>query len=303
MIGGVKGRPMCGAATENSCPRWVESGHWLAYPWEMPSTSANVANMLPARHAAFLDRLLDRLRVDDRFAAVLSGGSMVHGGFDELSDLDLVLVVEDHAHAAVAAEKRNVAEGLGNLLAAFTGEHVGEPRLLICLYGPELLHVDLKFVIGSDLDQLVERPIVLWARDRESVEVQLERAAIAWPNRSAEWLEERAWIWLHYGATKLQRGELFEAMGMIAFFREQILGPMLHRRNGRPQRGVRKVEQLEQGAEMLRQVVADHTRDGVAVGLRNAVKTYLELRRDEPPANVTRGMPELLMPFLDVQER
>ena len=38
------------------------------------------------------------------------------------------------------------AAGLGPLLACFTGEHVGEPRLLIALYGPPPVHVDLKFV-------------------------------------------------------------------------------------------------------------------------------------------------------------
>ena len=44
-------------------------------------------------------------------------------------------------------------------------------------------------------------------------------------------------------ATKLLRGELYEAVGMLAFFREQILGPMFHREAGRPQRGVRRIEQ------------------------------------------------------------
>jgi hypothetical protein len=34
--------------------------------------------------------------------------------------------------------------------SAFSGEHVGEPRALICLYGPPLLPVDLKFVSLSD---------------------------------------------------------------------------------------------------------------------------------------------------------
>ncbi|NRS94850.1 hypothetical protein DFH40_002566 [Clostridium beijerinckii] len=43
-------------------------------------------------------------------------------------------------------ERIKIAESLGTLLSAFTGEHVGEPRLLICLCEPELLHVDLKFV-------------------------------------------------------------------------------------------------------------------------------------------------------------
>lgn len=51
---------------------------------------------------------------------------------------------------------RELAGTLGHLLHAFTGEHVGEPRLLICLYGPELLHVDLKFVTLEMLTQRVE---------------------------------------------------------------------------------------------------------------------------------------------------
>jgi len=258
----------------------------------------DMVSTLPSQHASFLRRLIDKMRQDDRSEALLAGGSMVHGGFDELSDFDFVPVVRDNAFAEVATQKRAVAEGFGELLAAFTGEHVGEPRLLICLYGPQPLHVDLKFVVRSDLTNLVERPVVLWARDMEAIQVTLDNAEIAWPDRSPDWFEERAWIWLHYGATKLQRGELFEALGMIAFFREQVLGPMLNRRLGRPQRGVRRLEQMGEEAEKLRAVVAEHSAASVASALRNAVRLYEELRSDEPPVVSMQGMPELLMPFL-----
>ena len=257
-----------------------------------------MTSTLPSQHAAFIERLVDKMRQDNRFEALLAGGSMVHGGFDELSDLDLVPVVRDDAYAQVTTQRRAIAERFGDLLAAFTGEHVGEPRLLICLYGPELLHVDLKFVVRSDLTRLVERPVVLWAHDAAAIHAMLDSAAIVWPERPPDWFEERAWIWLHYGATKLQRGELFEAMGMIAFFREQVLGPMLNRRLGRPQRGVRKIEQMGVAADKLRAVVADHSKEGVRLALQNAARLYVELRGDEPPINGTRGMPELLMPFL-----
>jgi hypothetical protein len=258
----------------------------------------DVTSTLPSRHAAFLEWLIDTVRQDDRFEALLGGGSMVHGGFDELSDLDLVPVIRKDAYEQVMTQKRAVAERYGHLLAAFTGEHVGEPRLLICLYGPELLHVDLKFVVSSDLTHLVERPVVLWARHAASIDAILDSAVILWPERSPDWFEERAWIWLHYGATKLQRGELFEAMGMIAFFREQVLGPMLTRRLGRPQRGVRKIEQQGEEAHKLHGVVADHSKRGVASVLLNAVRLYVELRGDQPPAVCTPGMPDLLLPFL-----
>jgi hypothetical protein len=111
---------------------------------------------------------------------------------DEFSDLDLVVVIEEDAYPGVLASRMEMARRLGPLLSAFTGEHVGEPRLLICLYGPELLHIDLKFVTMSDLDRLVERPVVLWSRDGAAVEARLDRADIAWPNRDPDWFEARA---------------------------------------------------------------------------------------------------------------
>ncbi|QDZ13107.1 nucleotidyltransferase domain-containing protein [Devosia ginsengisoli] len=257
---------------------------------------------LPSLHATFLDALIKKLAKDPRFDAVLAGGSMVHGGFDAFSDIDLVLVVRDDVYAQVMAERGDIARDQGGLLAAFTGEHVGEPRLLICLYGPELLHVDLKFVILSDLTRLVERPLILWARDAAAVSGALDRARIAWPDRAPQWFEDRAWTWLHYAAVKLQRGELFEAIGTIAFFRDAVLGPMLHRRAGRPQRGVRKLEQAGI-AQALLPTVATHGTQSVAAGLTHAMRLYLELRADQPPETTIVGMPELLLPLLEVPAR
>jgi hypothetical protein len=117
------------------CPETVESGHCgkvekAATPREWDGQEAvappsfvvtlprwyseadletDVTSTLPSQHAAFLERLVDKMRQDDRFEALLAGGSMVHGGFDELSDLDLVPVVRDAAYAQVTTQKRNVS--------------------------------------------------------------------------------------------------------------------------------------------------------------------------------------------------
>lgn len=257
-----------------------------------------MTSTLPEPHASFLQALAERLARDHRFDALLAGGSIVHGGFDAYSDLDLVLVVNQQAYREVMIDRRQIAKQFGDMLAAFTGEHVGEPRLLICLYGPELLHVDLKFVRLADLTELVERPLVVWARNTGALSAALDKAVIEWPNRPPDWFEERSWIWLHYGAVKLQRGELFEAMGMIAFFRDQVLGPLLHRRLGQPQRGVRKIERIGTAAERLKSVVAHHDPGSIARALKNAMLLYIDLRSDQPPEVLTPGMPELLMPLL-----
>lgn len=258
-----------------------------------------MSTALPAMHSRFLERIRAAVAADERFDALLAGGSYVHGGFDEHSDLDLVLVVDEAHYTDIMAARRQFAENLGELLSAFTGEHVGEPRLLICLYGPPLLHVDLKFVTATDLDRRVERPAIVYARDRIAVEARLDAAHIAWPERSSQWFEERSWIWLHYAAAKCGRGELFEAIAMLAFFRDQVLGPMLHRRASRPQRGVRRAEALGMDRDgRLSATLAAHDAASVRAAILAAAALYLDLRDDARPERITPAMPQALYDHL-----
>ena len=236
------------------------------------------------QHEKLLNAVRATVAADERFIGLLAGGSLLHGGFDEFSDLDLVLVVSDTAYEEAMAERRAIAESIGPLLAAFTGEHVGEPRLLICLYGDPPVHVDLKFVTPGALDRLIERPAVLWART-DAIEQRIAGAEIQWPDRPPEWFEERFWIWVHYATTKIGRGEIFEALGILGFIREQVLGPLIHRRLGRPQRGVRRLEaQSPEWAERLRATVGTHDTDGAIRALKETVTLYRELRDAAPAA-------------------
>ena len=178
------------------------------------------------------------------------------------------------------------------------------PRLLICLYGPPLLHVDLKFVRAADLTRMVGRTVILWARDTAAIEQRFYAAAIAWPDQSPEWFEARVWVWLHYGVTKLQRGELFEAIAMLAFLREHVLGPLLHRRAGRPQRGVRRMEQQDAAAvKALKATLAEHDAAEIAAALRAAAALYVELRADRMPKETAQGMPGALVRIFASMQR
>src|SRR6185369_7549899 len=120
---------------------------------------------LPESHREFLQRSVARLADDQRLVGVAAGGSFITKSMDEFSDLDLIIAIEPAHQAEVMSERMNIASSLGKLLAAFTGEHVGEPRVLICLYEKPLLHVDLKFVSLDDVATRVEDPCVLWERD------------------------------------------------------------------------------------------------------------------------------------------
>lgn len=242
---------------------------------------------LPDLHRSFAEQLKLKFQADPRIHSLLAGGSLVHGGFDKYSDLDFVVVVDPLYYDEILAQRIVLAGTLGHLLHAFTGEHVGEPRLLICLYGPELLHVDLKFVTLEMLTQRVEEPAVLFTRDNLALEHQLAKFSAHWPNMTPEWFESRAWIWLHYAVVKLGRGELFEAIGMLSFFREQVLGPMLFRRANLPQRGVRRIEFLSIDPDgLLISTVATHDRDSVGMAIRKAVDAYITLRADALPENI-----------------
>ena len=93
-------------------------------------------NTLPDLHRSFAEQLKLKLQSDSRIHSLLAGGSFIHGGFDQYSDLDFVVVVDPFYYDEIMAQRMAFAGTLGHLLHAFTGEHVGEPRLLICLFGP-----------------------------------------------------------------------------------------------------------------------------------------------------------------------
>jgi predicted nucleotidyltransferase len=240
------------------------------------------AETLPGRHASFLERALSRLRADPRIVGVAAAGSFASGKLDEFSDLDLIVAMEPDATEIVMWQRHRIAADLGPLVAAFTGEHVGEPRVLICLYdgeeGAAPLHVDLKFVSLPDAVVRVDEPVVLWEREgRLSAVLQTGEAQYPAPNLS--WIEDRFWVWIHYAALKIGRGELFEAVDFLAFLRGQVLGPLVLVEAGAQPAGVRRVETVAPlRTAQLTATVASYDRDSCIRCLDAAVNLYRLLR-------------------------
>jgi hypothetical protein len=244
------------------------------------------AAKVPTVHTAFLAEAMPRLAADARLVAVAAGGSYATDALDEFSDLDLVIAVEPSAYDEVMAARQTIAAGLGSLLVAFTGEHVGEPRLLICLYGPPLLHVDLKFVRLPDLGERVEDPVVLWQRDGRLAAV-LATGVARYPVPDLQAVEDRFWVLVHYIATKVGRGELLEAADALSFVRYLALGPMALASCGAQPTGVRKLEQVvpDLAAEIGKTVAACDARSCVAA-LTAAVECYRRLRAQIAPPSL-----------------
>lgn len=237
---------------------------------------------LPDAHRDFIARALDVFRLDERIVGVTAAGSFLTGEMDEFSDVDLVVVTEPHKQDALMRERIDIAKRLGRLLAAFSGEHVGEPRVFICLYDEPLLHVDLKFVALDQVHLRVEEPAVLWEREGR-ITAALAQGEARFPQPDPEWIEARFWTWVHYGAGKIGRGELFEAIDFISFIRSSVLGPLALRRAGARPQGVRRIETHDGAfAAALEATVPRYDARDCLRALQACVALYRELRSAAP---------------------
>lgn len=232
---------------------------------------------MPDRHRAFLRVAVSVVRTTPAVCGLAAGGSFL-SRLDSYADLDLIVVVDPRATPLGRLDREHIAAGLGPLLAAFSGEHVNEPRLLICLYGPPVLHVDLKFLPATQLNPRVEDPVVLWDRDGD-VRSALAAGSAAYPAPDLQWIEDRFWVWVHYAAAKIGRGELLEAVDFLGALRRLALGPLALERGGVRPDGVRRAENLPPGAmSMLAATVAPYDRAACYRALLAAIALYREQR-------------------------
>lgn len=243
-------------------------------------------HLIPSIHSNFINNSIDILKDDSRILGIAAGGSYISGEMDEFSDIDLVIAVADNDFKAVMDDRFKIIEKLGRVLSAFTGEHVGEPRLVICLYGPPLLHVDFKFVSIKDMVVRVEDPIILWERDNAITSVlQLGEAKFPLPN--LQWIEDRFWVWVHYGATKIGRNEIFEAIEFMSFMRQVVIGPLILMRNGKLPRGVRRIESdAPKDLPLLLETIPTHSAESCIEALRVIIKLYTDLREYHAPTEL-----------------
>ncbi len=234
--------------------------------------------MIPEEHQNFIDKAVDILKQDNRIVGIALGGSYISGNMDEYSDLDFVVAVSPQDAQQIMGERMEIAKKLGNLLSAFTGEHVGEPRLLICLYDSPLLHVDLKFISLDDAGKRVEDPVILYQKDNALSHAFSAKPA-AFPYPDLQWIEDRFWVWVHYAAGKIGRGEIFEAVETISFLRQTVVAPLILMKNGRLPRGVRNIEaDARKDLPALLKTVAVHEAQSCISAVRAIIRLYLELR-------------------------
>ena len=234
----------------------------------------------------FAKQIIEKIKSNPDVLGLAVGGSWITNELDDYSDLDLVLVTQTR----FSDDKNKMisfASGLGNLLNAFTGEHVGEPRVLICLYNNPFLHVDIKFVTPEEFNLRVEDPVVLWERDNILTEI-IKSTKSEWPELDFQWIEDRFWTWIHYATLKIGRGEYFEALDFLSYLRATVIAPLMQLKNGLLPRGLRKVEFnfSDPDLEKLILTVPKYEINSIVNSLEQIIELYHELSLELYPDSI-----------------
>jgi hypothetical protein len=220
------------------------------------------------------------LEEDENVIGLAVGGSWLTNELDEFSDVDLVLV----SNTIIAGNKElmlHYAGKLGELLSGFTGEHVGEPRVLICLFNDPLLHVDIKFLTLDEFQHRIENPLILLDKGGRLQQI-IDHSSATEPGPDLQWIEDRFWTWIHYALLKIGRGEYFEAYDFLGFLRMTVFGPLLHLKHDNAPRGVRKVEQklTVEDLQLLKGTMGEYNKTALLTALEHSVELYRILRTE-----------------------
>ena len=142
----------------------------------------------------------------------------------------------------------------------------------------------------DELLHRVEDPTILWDRDG-ALRSAMARSKAEYPPPRFQWIEDRFWVWVHYIAAKIERGELFEAIDGLAFVRVRVLGPLVLLHAGAQPNGVRRVEQKAAArVPAFRATLSLHDPTSCRDALVATVALYTELREQiAPPALVRRS--------------
>ncbi len=236
----------------------------------------------------FANKVVEIIKKDPEVLGLAAAGSWITNELDEYSDLDLVLVTKNK----IAGDKERMisyAKKLGDFISGFTGEHVGEPRVLICMYDDPLLHVDIKFLTLPEFHDRIENPVILFERNGELTNIYNTTKA-EWPQPDLQWIEDRIWTWVHYIASKAGRGEYFECLDGLGFIRARVLAPMMQLKNKLPARSLRKIETTLSitDQEELGSTIAQNNNEAILHALKNTIRIYRSLREAVAPGKIQK---------------
>jgi hypothetical protein len=193
-------------------------------------------------------RIFDRLvralteRSDVQVGLAVSG-SLVAGGIDQWSDLDLEVILPRGADVgAMLSWTSSIAQSVSQPLCFFPASHVGLDQILVFFFledgqvvKADLYVVELDEYLGLTGNRLVVDPgFVSEAREHAAPSPP--------PPPDFEDLHMKFCGWIWYTYTKIERGELMEAFDSLQVMRNRALLPSLQCVLQLPYEGNRRLE-------------------------------------------------------------
>jgi hypothetical protein len=157
---------------------------------------ASVPETVAGRARTFLDRLVARLRNDDRMAALLLGGSHAAGTADEHSDLDLTLLTRESHWEDVYEGRMDLLRSLGDIL--FLEEHSDFGFLLLLFIYGDGVRGELSLAPASDVASVLSGPNVALF-DNNDLLARYEPKSLEEPTRKDLVRRTLVWFWYDRG--------------------------------------------------------------------------------------------------------
>jgi predicted nucleotidyltransferase len=171
-----------------------------------------------ARHQEILARFVEACQADERIVAAFLVGSYVKGQADEHSDLDLVLITRDNAHADFVADREDFVCLLGEPLFI---EDFDIPNIVLLIFASGA-EVELQYVPLSQVNQIFNAPHELLL-DKENIHSNITPAGyevdIMAQSEKLRHLIYTFWHDFSHFVTAISRNQLWWASGQLEILR------------------------------------------------------------------------------------
>ncbi|HAE37784.1 MAG TPA: hypothetical protein DCG57_03995 [Candidatus Riflebacteria bacterium] len=109
---------------------------------------------------------------------------------------------------------------------------------------------------------------------------ELKNIVEHFPKIDIQQLEDRFWVWIHYAAIRIARGEFFETIDFLAFLRRTVLVPLAFDELNKLGYGVRKAEQrVPEFSAALKKTVGRYHAGSLVTAVHESIALYLEQRK------------------------
>jgi predicted nucleotidyltransferase len=239
-------------------------------------------------HEEIARKAVDLLVADSEVVGLYLAGSFALGHPDKYSDIDLHIVIPDGSKDEVLRRASLMVQDVARVATWFPATHLSDPAQLNVFYEADPpIHVDFQYKEVRELIPRAKDKDIITLVDRSGdVARHKEASGKVGPPREDEeierlqYLEDRFWGWTWYAASKIARGELWEARDAIEYMRSNVLVSLADIGLGTAPEGNRRLESKypdETQMTLSDTIPGEHSKGAYARVLRALVAGFEKL--------------------------